>query len=500
MTHRPSDPSPIPADRLIVDPARATIGRDVEIVVADGRVAEVRPSAGGRTAGVTDWVLPALADAHDHGRGLPTLAYGAADQALELWIPALSLQPRIDPGLLATLAFAKLARSGVGAVVHCHNPQDPGRAVDEAVAVARAARAVGIRLAYVVPMADQNPLGYGPDAAILAHVEGPAREQVAAIRRRPAPVPGDQIELVDRIAEAVGGDGVTVQYGPVGPQWASDVLLAAVAEASAQTGRRVHMHLFETALQREWADARYPAGLLDHLDRIGLLSPRLTVAHGVWLGDDELGLLAVRGVIVSVNTSSNLRLRSGTAPVERMRRAGTAFAFGMDGMSLDDDEDALRELRLTHLLHAGTGLDEGLTPSEALHRATAVGHAVVDGSTEHGVVGPGAPADLVVVDGEALAGDVADGACDEIALIVARASARHVRRVLVAGRVIVDDGRAVGVDEAAVADEVASICRASAAEIAEALPTVRAHQDGLAAFYRSGGHVRPLLDEAGLPA
>ena len=56
--------------------------------------------------------------------------------------------------------------------------------------------------------------------------------------------------------------------------------LEAIAEASRDDGRRVHMHLFETRYQREWADHAYPDGLVRHLDRIGLLSPRLTVAHG----------------------------------------------------------------------------------------------------------------------------------------------------------------------------------------------------------------------------
>jgi len=79
------------------------------------------------------------------------------------------------------------------------------------------------------------------------------------------------------------------------------------------------MHLFETQAQREWADAVYPEGLVCRLDEIGFLSPRLTVAHGVWLKEDECALLAERGVTVSVNTSSNLRLRSGIAPVARTR-------------------------------------------------------------------------------------------------------------------------------------------------------------------------------------
>lgn len=490
-------PAPTPyrlaAGCLIVDPSRSGIRHDADLAVVGDRIVSITDA--GKPNG-TDWVIGALADAHDHSRGLPTLSYGAHDEALEIWLASLGEQPVIDAGLLAASAFAKLARSGVGAVVHCHNPQQGADPVTEATSVCEAARAVGVRLAYVVPIADRNALGYGSTADIAAHADPTTREHLLNLAGTPTPSADEQLALVDAIADAVEGPGVTVQYGPVGPQWASLPLLEAIAEASDRTGRRVHTHLLETELQREWADAHHPDGVVAMLDRIGLLTPRLTVAHGVWLDDADLALLAERGVIVSVNSSSNLRLRSGIAPVARMKAMGTSFAFGMDGMSLDDDEDALRELRLTQLLHAGLGLDEGLTPAEALTRATSVGHTAVDGSTDHGIIGPGTPADLVVLDGAALASDVAAGACDELTLIVARACARHVRQVIVGGRLIVDDGRVLGIDEAEVTSEIARRCKADAERLAARRPLVEAHRAALADFYRAGGHRRVPTTEA----
>ena len=123
-----------------------------------------------------------------------------------------------------------------------------------------------------------------------------------------------QLADVAAVAEACETGTFKVHIGPIGPQWCEDATLERIAEMSAQTGRHVQMHLFETEIQRQWADTHYPDGLVRHLDRTGLLSPRLTVAHGVWLNPDECALLAERGVIVAVNASSNLRLRSGIAP------------------------------------------------------------------------------------------------------------------------------------------------------------------------------------------
>ena len=121
------------------------------------------------------------------------------------------------------------------------------------------------------------------------------------------------------------------------------------------------MHLLESRYQRAWADQAYPGGVVQHLDSIGLLSPRLTLAHCVWARTDELELLALRGVTIVVNNSSNLHLRSGVAPVAQMLELGCRVAMGLDGKAFDEDDDALREMRLSHLLHAGTGFQ--LTPS-----------------------------------------------------------------------------------------------------------------------------------------
>ncbi len=448
------------------------------------------------------WALPALADAHDHGRGLPTLAFGAHDQALELWIAALALQPRMDSGLLTTLALAKLARSGVSGAVHCHNTQDPAALVEECLAAARAAAAIGVRLGLAVPLADRNRLGYGPDEAVLALVPTSQRSAVAARWGSPPPSVSTQLDAVEAIAAGVAADGldalVSVQYCPVGPQWCSDELLAGVAEASARTGRRVHTHLFETRYQREWAEAAHPGGLLHHLDALGLVSDRLTIAHGVWLDDDELALLAERGVVVSINSTSNLRLRSGTARVQRMLELGVRVAMGLDGMSLDDDEDALREARLLHLLHHGVGLDRGIDAATVLRAATTTGPVAVAGDGGWGRLEPGAPADVVLLDGDALGADLVDGADHDLATVVlARARARHVRHLVVGGREVVRDGVVLGVDEASVAAEVAAISRAAGAAHAAAAPAVAALQAGLQQFYGDGAHRRVAAEVTG---
>ena len=190
---------------------------------------------------------------------------------------------------------------------------------------------------------------------LLAALPPEARSEIERRLMRKPLSPADYMALVDDVAAAADGPGFNVQYGPNGVQWCSDELLQAVAEASHRTGRRVHMHLLETKYQRQWADAAYPDGVVRMLDEIGLLSPRLTLAHCVWARPEELELLAERGVTISVNTSSNLHLHSGLAPAIEMRKRGCSVALGIDSKALDDDDDALARI-------------EALLPSARRHR------------------------------------------------------------------------------------------------------------------------------------
>jgi cytosine/adenosine deaminase-related metal-dependent hydrolase len=248
------------------------------------------------------------------------------------------------------------------------------------------------------------------------------------------------------------------------------------------------MHLLESRTQREWADGAYPGGIVRHLDRVGLLTPRLSVAHAVWLTQDECALLAARGVTVSVNTTSNLRLRSGIAPMEAMRRAKLAVALGMDALSLDDDDDMLRELRLAWRVHRGFGFEDVLDKAALFDAVLRRGPAIVTGATDFGAIEPGAPADILLLDHAAITADAIAEVCDETDMVLARATAEHVNALVVAGRLVVAEGKLAGVDLRAAERELSDAARRHAPTLAAQRPTLEAFQDGLRRFYRGGGH------------
>jgi cytosine/adenosine deaminase-related metal-dependent hydrolase len=466
-----------------VEPAQANAAIEWD----DGVITRVGPS-NAAPSGLA--VLPGFANAHDHGRGVRASSFGAHDRALELWIPSLLLHPALSPYLVAALAHARLARAGYGAVAHLHAIQNQADFDSEAAEVARAVREVGLRTAFIIPLRDRNRLGYGDDDAVLAYAPPAMREAMRARFAAPVMPVAEQIARVERIAASIETPLLSVQFGPAGPQWCSDALLRALAERSAASGRRVHMHLLETRYQREWADAQYPRGILAHLDALSLLSERLTVAHGAWLTAEECALLAARGVTLSLNASSNFRLRSGTARIGPMRASGLRLGIGGDSTPLDDVDDAFQQMRLTGLVHAGVGVDTQMTTAELYRAASADGQFAVTGRRDLGVLAPGAPADFVALDWAKLADDVIEGVIEPEELIGARARAEHVRRVVVDGRTIVEDGQVTGVDLPALEADLRARLRALGEGVRAALPLTRAFQDSLAKFYQAEGHCR----------
>ena len=419
------------------------------------------------------FVLPALVNAHDHGRAVRTSSVNASGKPLESWIQYQALIPSVDPYLAAVVTLSRSALGGVGVVMmHLTKPQGLTDLPTEAAAIARAARDVGVRIGFAIAIRERNPLAYAPSEQVLSTLPAQARAQIEDLLRKPLS-PKEYITLVDEVAAAAAGPTFDVQYGPNGVQWCSDALLSAIAEASQRTGRRIHMHLLETRYQRAWADATHPEGVVKHLDRLGVLSPRLTLAHCVWTRPDELELLAERGVTIAMNTSSNLHLRSGMAPVARMVEAGCRIAIGLDSSALDDDDDALRELRLWHLMHVGNGFKVAVNREQILRAAFANGRLSVTNKDDGGAIRAGAPADLLLLDWAAIDDDRLRDDIDPLVLVLTRATARHVRELIVGGRTVVKDGTVVGVDADAARAEVMGRVRHAMpdkASLATALP------------------------------
>lgn len=430
------------------------------------------------TAGAGDGrlVMPGLANAHDHARIARLSQTGSYDVPLEAWLPYLTLLPAVDPYLSSAVSFARSARGGVGAVMaHYTRVQGLTDLPTEARAVAKAARDVGIRMALAVHCRDLNPLVYDPHEKLLAELSPEACECVTRRFLRKPVAARDQVAMVESVAREIEGDGVTVQYGPAGVQWCTDEMLRLIGEASAASQRRVHMHLLETKYQRNWADRTFSQGIVRYLDDIGLVNERVSFAHCIYLRPDEMDLIAERGATIVVNTSSNFIVSSGLAPLGEFIKRGCRVAMGLDGLAFDEDEDALREMRLAYNVHKASGFDVRVSQNELMRLCTTNGRFAVTGTNDEGIA-PGASADLLTLDWRDLSAELIEPAVPPFELLLAKGVKRHIKDVIVAGRHVVRDGKVTGVDSPSLEAELLATLRAkyaTTADVRAAMPELK---------------------------
>lgn len=433
-------------------------------------------------------MLPAFVNSHDHGRGLGSAALGVPDDLLEIWLPGLYAQPYIDPYLAAAYDGLRLLSAGVGTVAHSHNPRDWRAMSQEAAATLRGYRDAGIRVAFHPPLVDQNQLVYDGHAAFLAGLPPSVRE-LAEPFLNAAPLDHTAYFALCNELYASAHDVdqylVQVHISPAGGQWCSDELIVAAVAWARQHATRVQMHMLETRYQREYAWRRWNTSFVRHLDAIGALGPWLTLAHMVWVEDDDLPLLAERGVGIAHNPGSNLRLRSGVAPVAAMLEAGVRLGIGLDGHGLDDDQDYLREMRLAWVLSNRPGAVSPTVPPETILRMATSGGAGItlgDGA-QLGRIAPGYLADIVLIDWDAARGAWLAPQVDPRAALLQRAQRQHVAHVMINGRWVVRNRRSVTLDERAIVAELCSNLQQQAAVRQQAAAAAQTLAPYLRRFY-----------------
>jgi cytosine/adenosine deaminase-related metal-dependent hydrolase len=221
------------------------------------------------------------------------------------------------------------------------------------------------------------------------------------------------------------------------------------------------MHLVETAYQKEYARRRTGRSAFRHLVDLGLAGPRLTLGHGVWLTEADVDLVAQTGTMICHNASSNLRLRSGVAPLNAWAARGIRVALGLDEAGINDDRDMLQEMRLALRLHRVPGMDDAVpTCPQVVRMATEDGAATTPYAGRIGTLEPGKAADLVLLSWRQIAHPYLDPDTSVVDAVVYRAKREGVALVMVAGEVVLRDGRFTRVDKDAALAELAASLRA----------------------------------------
>jgi guanine deaminase len=222
---------------------------------------------------------------------------------------------------------------------------------------------------------------------------------------------------------------------------------------------------------------RYGTSLVAHLDELGFLSDRLSVAHAIWLEHDDIQRLDSYGVTVAHNPSSNLRLGSGVAPVREMLRAGVSVGIGTDASNSSDGQNMFEAMRLSSYLSRidGFAADDWISAKEAFAMAT-MGSAKGLGFENIGRLAVGCEADIVFL---RLESSHFVPLRAPLLQMVFGENGASVDTVMIGGRLVFRDGKLLTLDEAAL--------RRRAEEAAHRL------DEANAAVFASGAEVSHLV-------
>ncbi|MFC7403304.1 amidohydrolase family protein [Citricoccus sp. GCM10030269] len=431
------------------------------IRIQDGVIAalgpDVRPEPGDvEIDGRDRLVAPGLVNAHTHS--WETLFKGRFDNLpLELWMlfsyPILG-NTRVDPDLVtlrSTLFAAESLKAGVTTVID-DVLETPDQDFDQLDAVVDAYDVAGIRAnvsGHIInkPFVDTLPfVGELLESSLLDDV-----------RAMPVPTTADYLDFS---AEAFGryrgrgGGRISYMVAPSGPQRCTDDLLTGATELAVAHGAECHIHVLETKTQAVTGPEFYGTTLVKHLDRIGALSANTTFAHGIWVTDEDIELIARAGVSVSHNPISNLKLGSGVLPWRQYLDAGVNLGLGSDGGSSSDSPRMLDVVKAAGLLHKISGPDYESWPTvqEVLHAATLGGARSGMLQDAVGSLEVGKRADLVIYDLKTLAFTPRNSLEKQL---VYSENGGSIDYVIVDGEIVVDHGSLTTVDEEALIEEFA---------------------------------------------
>ncbi len=424
------------------------------LAVRDGRIQRVgdydeltRAYPNARLIGDNDLILiPGFVNAHSHGRGLTTFQQGYADEPLELRILRISSRAtcacaehqRPTDWYTDTLysCFKQIA-TGITTTVHSSSYVQ-GSLVEyasETRGFLDAYRDSKLRCSYAVGIRDRSTLFFVDDPEFVASLP-------SDVRSKPEVALSSEIrfdEYVDLVAELASSyEDLTFQYGPWNPAFCSEALLEQLSERSRAENRRVHTHLAETQYQAMTALRRYGVSWATYLHGIGLLSPRFSGAHCIWLDEADVEKLKASGAQVVHNPASNLRLQSGTAQIRAFLAAGVVTAVGVDSLGLNDDEDVFQNLRLARVVQQGRlRLGAELIPARSLLDMATRAGALVAGFYDVGTLEVGKRADVVALSRSEIEGVETPHPIS--AILVMRGKPAHIKAVFIGGELVYSD-------------------------------------------------------------
>ncbi len=446
-----------------------------DVLIEDGRIREIRPQGSSSIPESYDreidvrgkLLLPGFFNAHYHSHD--TLLKGSFETiGLDYWAiyampPAYQRRRKEELRLRTLVGAIECIRSGITTVQDMNFliPFDD----EDADVILSAYEEAGVRCVFA-PQFSNEPR---TRARVFYDELLPAEQQwrlSAGLKQFPD---GNAVSMLEKYISSRQGRFPLVEFalGPSSPESCSEELWIQLTEVARRLSIPVYTHIYENKGMTHIARTRFAsnAGSLVHwLHQLGALGSWLTLAHSVWLRQDEIDLIAETGAHVAVNPVGNLKTRSGIAPIRALLRAGINVGLGCDNCSCSDAQNMFQAMKLFVTLPAVADGEEGYPAAADALRAATTGGALTAGQRELGHLRAGMKADLMVIDLNDISYVPLNSAARQL---VYTEGGRAVQTVIIDGRIVMEDGRICTVDESALREQVAAIIPGVRRELAE---------------------------------
>ena len=265
----------------------------------------------------------------------------------------------------------------------------------------------------------------------------------------------DSARLIEQYHDPSFGSMHQIVLAPCSPFSVSAELLRQSAILARQYGVRLHTHLCETKDEENYTLSRCNMRPLEYMESLGWIGDDVWYAHGIHFNTEELDILAKTGTGVAHCPVSNMKLSSGIARIPEMLERGVKVGLAVDGSASQDGSNLLEEIRICFLLHRLNSSAKAPSGYDVLKMATR-GSASLLGRTDIGSVEVGKCADFFMVDSRRL--ELVGATYDPKNVFGTVGLRGAVDYTVVNGKVTVDNGQLVNIDEPVIAEEARKVC------------------------------------------
>ncbi|MFN2396138.1 MAG: amidohydrolase family protein [Bacteroidales bacterium] len=271
-----------------------------------------------------------------------------------------------------------------------------------------------------------------------------------------SPTPEDGLKTAEELIKKWNNHPrITISVSAHSPYSCSAKLLLSAKTLADKYKVPFNIHVAETRKEFDQTQKDFGLTPVGYLDQLGVLDKNVIAAHGVHITDDDIRILAERGVSVAHNPECNMKLASGVAPIPELMKAGVKVGLGTDGVASNNDLDLFDEMHTAAILHKLNSKDPTVLDAQTvIEMATMGGARVLGMENEIGSLEAGKKADMILMD---MLQPHAHPIYNIYSLLVYSMKAADVESVIIDGKFVMRDRKILNMDEKSLYSKIENI-------------------------------------------